>query len=221
MSTIKTTYIQHPSSPSPNLELAADGTISLPLSGIGDLADVDEGSGAADGDVLTYDGVSDLWVPAAGIAGIGTNVVQTVKTDTFTTTSNTYTPITGLTATITPTSATSKVLVIATVSIANDPVAAEANVQLVRDSTAIFLGDAAGNRVRATSRIGPVSATTTSLFSVAFLDSPATTSATVYSVEIARHYASGTLYVNKAHDDSDSTNRTRMASSLTAIEVAA
>jgi hypothetical protein len=50
-------------------------------------------------DVLKYDGSA--WVTVAA-AGIGSNVVQTVKTDTFTTTSTSYTTLTGLSATITP-----------------------------------------------------------------------------------------------------------------------
>jgi hypothetical protein len=65
MSTLKTTFIQHPSATEPSIELSSDGSIVLPLSGIGDLADVDEGSGAADGDVLTYDGVGNVWSPVA------------------------------------------------------------------------------------------------------------------------------------------------------------
>ena len=59
-----------------------------------------------------YDGTD--WVEPAPEppAGIGSNVVQTVKTDTFTTTSATFEDITGLAVTITPTSASSKILVL-------------------------------------------------------------------------------------------------------------
>jgi hypothetical protein len=54
MSTIKTTFIQHPSSDEPNIQLNADGTVDLPLSNIEDLANVSVES-PEDGDVLLYD----------------------------------------------------------------------------------------------------------------------------------------------------------------------
>jgi hypothetical protein len=51
----------------------------------------------------------------AALAKLG-QVVQTVKTDTFTSTSTTYVDITGLSLSITPTSASSKILVFANVN---------------------------------------------------------------------------------------------------------
>ena len=80
--------------------------------------DVDVGSGAADGDVLTYDASGDLWIPQGivPIAGIGSNVVSVTKTDTFSTTANGFTVPTGMTVAITPSSATAKILVIVTIS---------------------------------------------------------------------------------------------------------
>ena len=62
MSTIRTTRVQHPSSPSANIELNADGTVALPLTGLEDLADV-SGTPVA-GDKLVFDGTN--WVPLAG-----------------------------------------------------------------------------------------------------------------------------------------------------------
>jgi len=62
MSTIKTTYIQHPSSATPNVELAADGTVVLPLSDLEDLANV--GGSPTDGQVLEYDAGTSSWGPA-------------------------------------------------------------------------------------------------------------------------------------------------------------
>jgi len=79
-------------------------------------------------------------------AGTVLQVLQTVKTDTFTTTSTTYTDVTGISVSITPTSATSKILVFANL---NASVTATDNYfafQLVRGSTAIFNGDAASSR---------------------------------------------------------------------------
>lgn len=221
MSTIKTTYIQHPSSPSPNLELAADGTISLPLSGIGDLADVDEGSGAADGDVLTYDGSSSLWLPQPGLAGIGSNVVQTVKTDTFTTTSTSYTTVTGLTATITPSSDTSQVLIIAQVSHGYGNNTGIGHFKVTRGGTDIYVGTTAGSRIANSfggySTVDLASAMTSS--TIVYLDSPGVATAVTYQVE-ARQAFNGQVDVNRSNSDSDSAGVGRGASSITVIEVA-
>jgi len=49
----------------------------------------------------------------AVVAGIGSNVVSTTKTDVWSAASTSFTDVTGLAVTITPTSATSKVLVLA------------------------------------------------------------------------------------------------------------
>ena len=54
-------------------------------------------------------------VTAAQPTGSVLQVVQATKTDTFTTTSSTWTNITGLTATITPTSTSSKILIMGSV----------------------------------------------------------------------------------------------------------
>jgi hypothetical protein len=107
MSTLKTTFIQHPSATEPSIELSSDGSIVLPLSGIGDLADVDEGSGAADGDVLTYDGVGNVWSPAAP-AGAILQVVTAKDTTERSTGSSAYVDA-NLSLSITPVSATSKI----------------------------------------------------------------------------------------------------------------
>ena len=69
MSTLKTTYIQHPSAVSPAIELTAEGTVTLPLSGIGSLVDVNEGSGPEDGNVLIYDAATTSWVPGESASG--------------------------------------------------------------------------------------------------------------------------------------------------------
>ena len=61
--------------------------------------------------IIPYDGV-----PSGGGGGI-IQTVQTVKTNGFTTTSQSYTDITGLSATITPKFNTSKILIFYTLSI--------------------------------------------------------------------------------------------------------
>jgi hypothetical protein len=143
--------------------------------------DVDVGSGASDGDVLTYDASGDLWIPQGivPIAGIGSNVVYTERTTTFTTTSTSFTDWTNVTVTITPTSATSKILVVLTCpSLANSQDSnflSQAAMRLVRNSTALF-GEARTVRGDGNGTQSPLT--------LVVLDSPATTSATTYKAQV-------------------------------------
>ena len=155
------------------------------------------------------------------VAGVGANTASAVKTDTFTTSSATYVDITDLSVSITPRFATSKVLIIASVMFLNSGNNKTAAIQLVRDSTAIGIGDAASSRTRASAGYqsednvvhaqGPTS--------IVFLDSPATTSATTYKLQML--VDSGTGVVNRGKGDGDSASSFRTASSITVIEVAA
>jgi hypothetical protein len=102
---------------------------------------------------LVRDGAADIealaLAVAAGLtaanAGIGSNVVQVTEIDSFATTSTTYVDVPGITATITPSSATAKVLVMLTgVLGVSGTVSNTANVQVLRDATPI--GNAAIGR---------------------------------------------------------------------------
>lgn len=145
---------------------------------------------------------------------------STTKTDTFTTTSTTLVDVTGLSVSITPTSASNKILVSGYIMVGNNTNnSIGAYVTLLRGSTAIGVGDAAGSRSRITADIAS-SANGAIQGSVAFmfLDSPATTSATTYKLQI-RSQAGGTVAVNRSVDDTDSASYTRAASTITVIEV--
>lgn len=156
------------------------------------------------------------------IAGIGSNVVETVKTDTFSTTSATFVTVTGLTATITPSSATAKVLIIAQVVIGEGKNDNDMGmVKVTRGGTDIYQGDAAGSRTRTV--FGGYSRTPIAdrinSHSVVYLDSPATTSATTYEVEMSSP-TTAPVYINRSYDDTDNNRTARGASSITVIEVA-
>jgi len=71
-------------------------------------------------DSLALANAIDAGLDAAGNAGIGSNVVSVTKTDQFTTTSTSFVDITGLTATINVSDASSKVLVQAFAEVGND-----------------------------------------------------------------------------------------------------
>lgn len=146
-------------------------------------------------------------------------VQSTTKTDTQTFTTATYTDITGLSVSITPTATSSKVLVSANITAYAQTNATQGFIRLVRDSTAIGVGTAAGSRVQATA---PVSFTNTyhSLSTgLSFLDSPSTTSATTYKLQI-RDEAGSSMYVNRSQLDNDSYNGGRYISTITVMEIA-
>jgi hypothetical protein len=135
-------------------------------------------------------------------ATLPTGSVLQVVTATYstTTTSSSGTQVdTGLTATITPTSATSKILVLTSCRIFAQP-GTPATVILLRNSTNIQQR----YRYGLTDTSGAGSG---DQFSTAYLDSPATTSATTYKVTFARQSGSGTVY---AQLDSDMSTMTLM-----------
>ena len=161
---------------------------------------------------------------AAGNAGIGSNVVQTVKTDTFSSTLATYETVTGLTATITPSSALSKVLVIAQVTLGISDTNRGVSIRLAGGNTSTYIGDASGSQARVLSGMTMNSSfvlrDTLVNHTLVFLDSPDTTSQTTYEVTVAAT-SPATVFVNRSGQTANNVNFHRGASSITAIEVAA
>jgi len=154
-------------------------------------------------------------------AGCILQTVQTVKTDSFETSSTSNVDITGLTVTITPKYATSKVLIMFNVHMnGND---AGTGLRLLRGSTNLSMGDASSSRARMMA-MGMYATTTDSNsysggnVSMTFLDSPATTSATTYKLQ-GQVLSSG-FRVNKTRYDLDNGNASRGISTITAMEIA-
>ena len=171
--------------------------------------------------VLTLPDINST-VDTTGRAGNILQVIQAVKTDTATTTSENTFVDTGLSVSITPSSASNKILVTANLNFSAGDMQNIAW-RLVRGSTDLYMGDAASNRTRAS---GAVRVSTnqdaehqncTSIF----LDSPNTTSATTYKVQWCRTYSTSTIYMNRASEDTDNDDRTRVPSSILVQEVAA
>jgi hypothetical protein len=146
--------------------------------------------------------------------GLGTNVVQTVKTDTFTTTSASFVDITGMSVTITPSTNTSKVLVVATmVNARGGTGGTSVRINLVRNSTNI--AQPASGSAAATLNSRFLETATNYPATVVFLDSPATTSAVTYKLQVA--VSVNTFNFNLRDSDPDNSS----ISTITAIEVAA
>jgi hypothetical protein len=161
-------------------------------------------------------------IPKAALpTGSVLQVVQVTKTDAFSTTSNSFVDITGLSASITPTSATSKILVLSTVSAAGNNATCGYYLKLLRGSTDIFIGDAAGSRTRVT---GANINSDNNFFNTngfTFLDSPATTSSTTYKFQIATSFGTNTIGVNRSVNDTDNATIGRGPSSIVLMEIAA
>ena len=145
-------------------------------------------------------------------------VVQAVKTDTASTSSSFAD--TGLSASITPSSSSSKVLVLCTlggVSGANTSFKGK----LVRGSTDIFVGDSASNRPQASAAGQTSNNYEIQQLVMNFLDSPSTTSSTTYKAQFGSN-GSVTIYLNRTSRDNDgSAEDARSASSIILMEVLA
>ena len=173
------------------------------------------------GEVLTAASLNANFSFAAASGAIG-QVISVIKTDTFTATTSTFTDITGITVTITPTSATNKVFILANIQGSNAIGADPALMQLVRNSTPIAIGDSAGSRRVGTSSLnGGADGNVMSANIVAFLDSPATTSATTYKIQGASNQGASTFVVNRPFTDTNSTVSSRVVSTITVFEVKA
>jgi hypothetical protein len=150
-------------------------------------------------------------------------VVQTVKSDTFSMSSSTFADITGLSVSITPTSSSSKILVLFSTTLGILPTTAySAGVRLLRGSTSIYIGDASGSRIRASGWVwnGP-SSYNMYVLSGSFLDSPATTSSTTYKLQAASGYSGQTLSINRDPINADADYTGLVPSQITLMEIAA
>jgi hypothetical protein len=153
------------------------------------------------------------WVYQTGLVGV-VQVKSTAKTDTFTTSSTSFTDITGLTVSITPTSASNKVFVIASVAVGGAN-GTQRGLRLARGGTGINVGDAGGGRTQ--SQWGSFAGQAQNAVDgaiLAFLDSPATTSATTYSVQ-AQTNDGYTVAINRFGGEGGY----NMSSSITVMEV--
>jgi hypothetical protein len=181
----------------------------------------------SDGTVTTAK-LADDAVTAAKATGFGkiAQVISTVKTDTFTSTSGSLTDITGMSAAITPSATSSKVLVKVVMHVGMTAADRYSVFQLVRGSTAISLGAASSSRSNASFAHVRVdangSANEVETKTITFLDSPSTTSATTYKMQgLTQTDSSPSFTVNRSGGDADAAHGFRVASSITLMEVLA
>ena len=165
---------------------------------------------------MTINADGNINMPGATI-----QVVQSIKTDVFSTTSTSYVNVTGLSVSISPKFATSKILVIGNISLGSSTVDRYSVFgRLLRNSSPIFIATSVESRDAGTFSYqmggfeGPMSQSFT------YLDSPATTSSTTYDVQI-RAESPQTAYINRGLEADGNTGITpRVVSSITVMEIA-
>ena len=189
------------------------------------------GNGLVEGLNVTTDNLSstldfsskNITLPT-GVGGKIIQVVQTTKTDTFSTQSTTPVDITGFSVSITPSSTSSKILVSCDTYLSNSGY--NGYVFLLRDSSQIFVGDAAGSRPAISGCVGGYGAAAAMVYSlnsaaISYLDSPNTTSQVTYKLQMSSYAANHISYMNRTHSDRDTSGyEARVASSITVMEIA-
>ena len=164
--------------------------------------------------ILPVDGA-----PTGGGGGI-IQVVSTTKTDTFVTTSTSFVDITGLSVSITPKFSTSKILVTYHTNASMEDDGYRGGLRLMRDSTAIFVGDSAGSRPQLSNHLVEATGTQQQFsYSGQTLDSPATTSAVTYKLQAISLDSGRQININKSYGDNNDALNGRTASSITVMEV--
>ena len=174
------------------------------------------------GTVLTTAGVPASAMPAGSVL----QVVQAVKTDAYAGSAGAqWADVAGLSATITPTSATNKVLIIVDMKGQGQTDASTIRTRLVRNTIPIYFGDAAGSRPLGMGQFY-ISAGGAGVYYLAqlggsFLDSPATTSPVTYKMQFGADNNTVGIYINRTQGDRNTAyTDVRSASSIILMEIA-
>jgi hypothetical protein len=124
---------------------------------------------------------ANIWQNSAGVVyGTILQVQSTLKTDSFSTTSGTYVDVPGLTVTITPRFATSRILVMANVPGGRTGTGGDGFVRLLRNGSTAVGNGTFGAFGSYAGQYG----LDTKMSSRTFIDTPATTAATTYNVQV-------------------------------------
>ena len=160
-------------------------------------------------------------LPAAITTGKVLQVVQTLKTDTESVTGSSFADITGLNVSITPSSSSNKVLIMLTMTFGGEGDIYPA-FKLLRGTTVVTTAtDLQGSCASGAFGKNAYQSTNTENVSFTFLDSPSTTSATTYKIQVRpMGTSSKTYYLNRPGNTGDA-NRYQGTTTLTAMEISA
>jgi hypothetical protein len=149
---------------------------------------------------------------AAQPTGSVLQVIETVKTNSFSSSSTSFTAITGFSATITPKFSTSKILVFVSFTDSSSTSSAFHSFNLLRGSTPL-MQPATTQSFSCTRTNYILNADNVVSVAFQFTDSPATTSATTYSMQMKVN--GGTGYIgNRSQNDAE------ICSVITLLEIA-
>lgn len=162
----------------------------------------------------------------SGLAGVGKilQVVQTVKTDTFVASNAGDTAITGLSASITPSSTSSRILIMYSVNYDSNRGNSGGGFRIYRGGTMLTgaNGQPAGTRYTTNNDFGANANADQSLMSRSFtyIDSPASTSSLTYQIYQYQD-STFTTFINRSRNDFDNGDDPRVASTITLMEIGA
>jgi hypothetical protein len=205
------------------MSIVINGTGSISGIAVGGLPDgtVDAGTLATNSvdSAELIDGAVDAAHLASGVGGKVLQVVSVTKTDTFSSSTTSWTDITGFTATITPTSTSSKIFVTVT-GYAGGDTNRFAYLKVQRNGTDVGIGDSRndGTPKRCLCDLGdsPHDVDVGYAFTGSFLDSPASTSALTYKTQM--WVIAGTYLIGGSKSESDG-NRSATPSTITLMEI--
>ncbi len=192
--------------------------MALVLDGTGSISGLSAG-GLPNGSVTADDLASTLNLTGktvtlpAGVGGKVLQVVQTFKSDTFSSSSSSWTDITGFSVSITPSSSSNKIMLLISVS---GGTTSDCEIQAVRtiNGSSVSVGSSSSASYNG---FGQWSAITGAFpMTLMYLDSPSTTSAVSYKAMVAQ-VNSGTIYINRRAYANDFGG----SSSITVMEIAA
>jgi hypothetical protein len=148
------------------------------------------------GNVLTVAGGVPTWAAPAGGGKVLQVVQSAIMASSNSSSSSTFVD-TGLSATITPSSATSKILILLSHSYQKDNTSSlpALAIKIFRNATNIFFNGAAGYGYSAGSSIYQIGQ-----FATHYLDSPGLTSAITYKTQFANDNGSGTITLSNRMD---------------------
>jgi len=195
---------------------AGDNTLTLPT-GNGSANQFLKNSGTAG--TLEFAALAGSNMPAGSIL----QVQSVTKTDRFSTSNSSQTDVTGLSVTITPTSATTKMLLLASIGLANtttDDYAVYLTFGLGGSTLTAATGDAEGSRRRTTTAFRVSGNHIAMGASFNFLHDHDSSSNLTYSVQVGMDSGGGNVFINRTGADDNSAIRGRGISTLTVMEVA-
>ena len=175
-----------------------------------------ENSGATLGSGVTID--SGVTFPAG-------HILQTLtvhKTDSEALSTSTWTAVPGMSLAITPSSASSKILISVSMQVAGDDNMYILSGRLYRDSTSIGEADASSSSPQSffSSGAQPWSNYSTQHMVNFYLDSPNTTSASTYSIKVWDTRNNDVVYINRHHYTDGGSEAPRGTSSMVLQEIA-